>query len=167
MESNGCWYALRSKPVKEASAAALLARAGLDVYLPQLRVHKQHGKPASVEPFFPGYLFARLDASRGEIRLANYTHGVLHVVGFGNEPTPVPDSIIDALRMRLTPRSELGGVTNYQRGDRLMITSGPLKDVEAIFDAKLSATGRVRVLIQMLSNQCRAEVNVRQLRRVG
>jgi hypothetical protein len=48
-----------------------------------------------------------------------------------------------------------------------MITAGPLRDAEAIFDAHLSASGRVRVLIEILERQCRAEVSIAQLRRIS
>lgn len=160
-----CWYVLRAKPKKETAVAMLLERAGIEVYLPQTLVHRQHGRPPQPAPFFPGYCFSRLDAQRGQLRLARYTSGVLHIVGYGDEPWPVPDALVEAIRARLAQGR--AAATPFRPGDRVVITGGPLRDVEAIFDRHLSASGRVRVLIQILERLCRAEVSIEHLRRVG
>ena len=95
------WYVLRSKPKRENLAGALLARAGVDVYVPEVRTHKAPSKPPKLEPFFPSYFFARLDPAAGELRMANYTSGVLHVVGYGDQPTPIPEAMVERIRERL------------------------------------------------------------------
>ncbi len=161
------WYALRTKPRQETLAATLLTGAGIEVYFPQERVHKQHGKPPVSEALFPGYLFGRLDPERAEIRLAGYTPGILYVVGYGGEPYPVPDDLIAYIRQRLARRLGRPDRDDLRQGDRLVILSGPLRGVEAVFDRHLSATGRVRILVQILRRLCPAEVDIRQLKRVG
>src|SRR5581483_12163848 len=95
------WYALRSKPKREFFAASQLTRAGIEVYLPQVRVHRQHGKASACEPFFPGYFFGHLDPQQTEIHLAKYTPRILYVVGYGDEPSPVPDELITSIQRRL------------------------------------------------------------------
>jgi len=158
------WYALRSKPRRESSAAALLTKAGIEVYLPQTRVHKQPGRGPILEPFFPGYLFGQLDPLLGDVRLVKYTPGILHIVGYGDEPWPVPDDLIAAIQERLTRGREALAHTGFRPGDRVVITGGPLRDVDAIFDCGLSATGRVRVLVRILGSLRPADVHVAQLR---
>jgi len=161
------WYALRSKPKHETLAAKLLADAGLEIFLPEERVHKQHGKPPVLEPFFPGYLFGRLDPQLAELRLARYTPGILYVLGYGTEPCPVPDDLIVYVRQRLERGRGQTTHVEFQRGDRLVIVSGPLAGVEGIFDRQLSATGRLRVLIQILTRLCPTELHVRQVQRIS
>jgi hypothetical protein len=56
-------------------------------------------------------------------------------------------------------------MAQHPPGDRVVITAGPLRDVEAIFDRTLSPSGRVCVLIRMLERLCRAEVHVSGLQR--
>ncbi len=160
------WYALRSKPRREASAAALLSRAQIEVYLPEVAVRQQGGKSPIVAPFFPGYLFCRLDPQLGEIQLARYTTGILHVVGYGGQPWPLPDDLILAIQQRLAGFKGLSAKPDFRPGDRVVITGGSLRDVEAIFDRHLSASGRARVLIEILHRLCHANVHVGQLRRV-
>ncbi|HZW29434.1 MAG TPA: transcription termination/antitermination NusG family protein [Isosphaeraceae bacterium] len=158
------WYAVRTKPRKETTAATLLTQRGIEVYLPQVRVHREHGKPAVLEPFFPGYLFGRLDPEQADLARANYTPGVLYVLGYGGEPCPVPDLVVATIQQRL--ESARGRPSDLRPGERLLITSGPLRGLEAIFDAHLSPTGRVRVLIRLLKRLCRAEVHINQVRRL-
>ena len=161
------WYALHAKPKKELSAADLLAKAGIEVYVPQVKVNKQYGRPPVLEPFFPGYFFGRLDPARGEIRLASYTSGVFYVVSFGGQPWPLPDDLIYAIKERLAENRGHLPLADYHRGDRLVVVSGPLKGAEAIFDCQLSPTGRVRVLIQMIHRLCRVDLHVGELRQAG
>ena len=161
------WYALRSKPRREFFAASQLTRAGIEVYVPQIKVHRQHGKPSACEPFFPGYFFSHLDPQQAELHLAKYTPGVLYVVGYGDEPAPVPEALITSIQRRLDRSHGSGPLVDFRPGDRVVITSGPLQGLEAVFDCALSPTGRVRVLIQILQRVCRAELRASQLRRAG
>lgn len=160
------WYVLRSKPRRERMAGSLLERAGVEVYVPLVEDEGARGEPARFEVYFPSYLFAKLDPMRGELRLANYTAGVLHVVGFGEQPTPVPAGLVEEIRGRLVGERERR-VVGFARGERVVISGGPLYDVEAIFDRALTARGRVRVLIGMLERECPVELEARLLRRAS
>jgi transcriptional antiterminator RfaH len=159
------WYALSAKPKKEVAVAALLSRVGIEVYLPLTLVHRQHGRPPQPEPFFPGYFFSRLDPQLGQLRLARYTGGVRHIVGYGDEPWPVPAGLVESIRDRLSRGR--AAASPFQPGERVVITSGPMQDIEAIFDQHLSASGRVRVFIQLLERLCCAELPIEQVRRVS
>ncbi|MGH2460665.1 MAG: transcription termination/antitermination protein NusG [Chloroflexota bacterium] len=159
------WYALRSKPRKELFAASQLERAGIEVFVPLLNIYQQHGKRAGHEPLFPGYLFGRLDPLR-TIQLARYTPGVLSILGYGDEAWPVPDNLVLAIQQRLARGRGRAVLDEFQHGDRVTVTSGPLAGLDAVFDCQLSATGRVRVLIQIMRRVCRTELLASQLRRL-
>jgi transcriptional antiterminator RfaH len=161
------WYALRSKPRKEMLASALLTRAGLEVYLPQTQRRAQRGEAPISEPYFPGYLFGRLDPHCGDIRLASYTPGIRCVVSFGGEPHPVPEQVVITIREGLARQQGYPGLAPFRPGDRVRIVEGPLVGIEAIFDRELSAAGRVQVLVRLLERLCRAELQASQLRRIG
>ena len=161
------WYVLRSKPKKESLSATLLDRAGIEVYLPQVESCRPRGKQPVLEPFFPCYFFARLDSLLGEIRLARYTVGVQYVVGYAYQPSPVPDGLVISIKERLERTRGLADNQDLRPGDSVVVTNGPLRGVEAIFEQHLSASGRVRVLIQLLERLCRTDLHVGQLRRTG
>jgi transcriptional antiterminator RfaH len=159
------WYALRSKPRREAWVAGLLSRVDIEVYLPQVAVTHHGGKPIQPKPFFPGYLFGRLDPLLGELDLVRYTSGVLHIVGYGDQPWPVPEDIVLALKKRISGLQRLRSAADFQQGEQVLITAGPFSDVEAVFDRNLSAPGRAQVLIWILRRLCRTEVQIGQLER--
>jgi transcriptional antiterminator RfaH len=159
------WYALRSKPRRELAVAALLERVGIETYVPRTPGGRPRETDARSQPFFPGYCFSRLDSRLGHLRLVRYTTGVLHIVGYGDEPWPVPDALINTIRERL--EQEQPPVVAYQPGEAVVIATGPLREATAIFDRHLSATGRARVLITLLERLCRAEVPIEHLRRPG
>lgn len=158
------WYAMRSKPKKELSAIAMLARADIETYFPTIASKRFPGRSTETVPFFPSYFFAHLDAEIGEFQLARYTQGVLHLVGYGGEPCPVPDQLIELIKERVTGLQGRGIQVDLSRGDRVVITNGPLQGTEAIFDRHLSATGRAHVLVQMLHRLCATDVYVGQLK---
>ena len=157
------WYALRSKPKKEDLVVTLLNRAGIELYLPKVKVQKGRGSPIAFEPLFPSYLFARLARAKAEIAVVKYTPGVVQIVGYGDEPFPVPDDLILSIKQRLTQID----VNGFRNGERVLVTSGPFQGIEAIFDRVLSPAGRVQVLLQFLHGACRAEMQANQLRRVS
>ena len=91
-----------------------------------------------------------------------------HVVGFAGEPACVDARIVDEIRHRLEKPlalDEQGEMMEY--GDPVVITAGPFQDVNAIFDKRLSAAGRVRVLIQLLRQWTPLEMEGRALRKTG
>lgn len=157
------WYVLRSKPRKEAWAAAMLERGDIEVYLPQISGNRDRGKPAAFAPLFPNYLFAHLDAGEGELQMARYSHGVMYIVSYGDEPCAVPDELVSLIRERVG-RVQLRGHSAFDPGDRVVIAGGPLMGTEAIFDRQLSGAGRAHVLIQILHRLCRVNVCVGHLR---
>ncbi|UCF27213.1 MAG: hypothetical protein JSW42_11280, partial [Chloroflexota bacterium] len=74
---------------------------------------------------------------------------------FGGEPATVPENLIHMVRKRVDEIAEAGGefYDGLKAGDPVRISSGPFAGYEAIFDARLPGTERVRVLIQMLSDR--------------
>jgi transcriptional antiterminator RfaH len=142
----------------------MLGLVGVEVYLPRAPARDDGATPSDVAPLFPGYLFGRLSPQRNEFRLANSTPGVLYVVGYGDQPWPVPDGFISYIRRRLNRERRSTPAEDLRHGDRLVITGGPFRGIEAVFDRHLSGSGRARVLVEMLKRVCPAEVHVREVR---
>jgi transcription elongation factor/antiterminator RfaH len=158
------WYVIRAKPKKERSSAALLARAGIEVYLPELSIQKSCNQPAHIETLFPGYFFSKFNSFDSDLRLIRYTPGVAYVLGYDNHPYPLSESFIQTIRKRLAQGQGMM-TSEFSQGDTVVITSGPLRDMEAVFDCHLSGTGRARVLIKVLNRLWRAETHIDHLRR--
>ena len=149
------WYALRSKPRKEEVVGKQVRDRGIEVFLPRLRVHPVNPRAQKVKPYFPGYLFVRADIDVLGLSTFQWLPHTVGLVSFGGEPAPVPDHMIYAIQKRVEEIAAAGGeiFDGLKPGDVVQINYGPFQGYEAIFDARLPGTIRVRVLLQFLSDR--------------
>lgn len=152
-----CWYALYTKPFKEFQVAEILEGKGVEVFLPTIRVWKARLRREKEEPFFPCYLFARFDVEALGPSLIQWTPGLKRVVGFDGQWTVVPDVVIEYIKTRVQEVNEKG-FGGIMPGERVKIVKGPLKGLEAMFEAPLPAAQRVRVLLEFLGSLRRCEI---------
>jgi transcriptional antiterminator RfaH len=91
------------------------------------------------------------------------------LVSFGSEPSPVPDHLIAELQKRVTDIMEAGGelFQGLKPGDEVKILEGPFKGFDAIFDARIPGSERVKVLLSFLSTPrlVPVEMNAGQIQR--
>jgi transcription antitermination factor NusG len=149
------WYAIRSKPRKEEVVWTQTRNKGIEVFFPRLRVNPVNPRSRKLIPYFPGYLFVHLDLnemSKSELTWMPHTIGL---VSFGGEPAIVPENLIYELRKRVIEISEAGGEVflGLKTGDAVIIQDGPFRGYEAVFDSRIPGSERVRVLLQLITNQ--------------
>ena len=146
------WYALRSKPNKEEALFHEASARGFEIFYPQIRVQPVNPRSRKVKAYFPGYLFVQLDLPRVGISVLSWMPYSVGLVSFGEEPSPVPEGLIIAIRHRLEQINAAGGevLEGMKHGDGVVIQDGPFAGYEAIFDARVSGNERVRVLLQLL-----------------
>jgi len=163
------WYALHTKPRKEYQVRDLLESRGMETYLPVLKVTcKGHLRKRREKPFFARYLFARMDLTSVPLSSVNWAPGVTRVVSFGGQPAVVQDEILQWLKDRLAridSRDYHQGLP-LRRGDRLRVKTGPLKDMEVIFERPLSSEDRAQVLIEMLGRLTACQIDLHCLERM-
>lgn len=159
------WYALYTKPKKEYHVDTFLQGEGIETYLPTIaRRVRRRDRPNRLV-FFPCYLFARLDLARTPRSSIDWMPGVQRIVGFGGEPAVVPDEMVDLVRERLNNCKEIA-YGQFRKGDRVRIVSGPLRDLEALFDSPLSAADRVCVLLDVMGRLTPVVLDGRQIVRL-
>lgn len=163
------WYALRTKPRKEDVVWQQLRTQEVEHYYPRVRVHPVNPRARKVKPYFPGYMFIRVDLDEKGISAFKWMPNSLGLVSFGGEPAPIPDNLIYELKQRIQEIAEAGGeiFDGLQTGDKVQIHEGPFAGYEAIFDARLDGKERVRVLLQLINNQREVpvELDVSQIRK--
>lgn len=158
------WYVIQVKPRQEGRVLRRLALAAIGTTLPFIEATRRRGagKVRVLEPLFPGYLFIRLPPISGDPAGWNrvrWTPGVVRVLGVGETPVAVPPELIESIEDRTR---ELGFVrlpSPFTNGARVRLRSGPLQDLEAMFDRPLSRAGRVLVLLQLLGQPTPVEVD--------
>lgn len=156
------WYALRSKPRKEDAIWRQLRSDGFEVFYPRLKVNPVNPRSRKIKPYFPGYMFVLVNLEETGVSRFQWMPHTLGLVSFGGEPAHVPDNLIVELRRRVLEISEAGGelFDGLKPGDSVRISSGPFEGYEAIFDARLPGSERVRVLLELLTSKRRLPVEL-------
>ena len=155
------WLALYTKPYKERQVRDLLRAQDIETYLPEITVQRYGG--TKKKPFFPRYLFARVDPQSPTLLDVRWTPGLTYIVRVGDRPVPVPDQVIEHIRRRLEHMGTLKPEDRFKEGDHVRITRGPLEGLDAVFDRRLSAEGRVRIFLQLVNRLVAAEVDAEDL----
>lgn len=142
-----------TKPNCEAIAAENLIKQGYGCYYPRFLV-LQKDKVVVKRPLFPRYVFAFIDKIWYSIRS---TRGISHLLMANNGPAIIPDSVIDAIRLREDSNGfiVLGkskSPERFQKGAQVRATEGPLTGLDLIYDG-MRDSERVKVLATMLGRQ--------------
>jgi transcriptional antiterminator RfaH len=160
-EPAGCWYVVRAKPRAEAMASASLQARGLPTYLP-LWQRRRRRRPDYAEPLFPGYLFVQSDGRLDWELRARSAPNVVRLLGDDDGPQPVPGALIAEIRARCVQQAR----EPFVAGQRVRVTSGPFRELDAIFDGEYPSGDRARVFIQMVSRLVPVVVDIETLRRL-
>ena len=162
------WYALHSKPIKEALLWEQLSLNEIEGYYPRIRVQPANPRARKIKPYFPGYVFGRVDLEQTNMTALWWIPGSAGIVSFDGMPSHVPEVMIAAIRRQVDEINAAGGelFDRLKTGDVLTVQDGPFKGYEAIFDARLSGDERVRVLLKLLNRpQMPLEIPGRQIQR--
>jgi transcriptional antiterminator RfaH len=157
------WFALYTKPHKEHLVSDLLGAQKVEVYLPEIAVKTRRRDRRAKRPFFPQYLFARLDPQDAMIAKLRWTPGLRCIVSMGGRPVPVPHEVVQEIHRRLATIAQAEPEEPFRPGDAVHIMRGPFEGLDAVFDRTLSAQGRVRVFLQWMSRRVAADLDLEDL----
>ena len=156
------WFVVKTQPRKEALADLHLRRQAFEAYLPLIPASKARPRSAAAKPstpraptpalipFFPGYLFVRLNTARDQWRSINGTIGVSKLVQFGDGPTPAPVGLVEQLIARTAGDGVLGFDDPLPPGAEVRIVGGAFDGLIGVMQSQ-DAFGRVMVLMNVMS----------------
>ena len=159
-----CWYVVHCRPGKELLAeSALQESLGVPTYLP-IVLSRVRGVIKKV-PFFPGYLFLRAAPSQLPVTRIRSMPGVLRVLDHGNGPQAVPKLVISTIMERLETLNAVGGLPehNFKTGDTVWLKSGPFRGLHAVFMGPMTASARVKILLEFLGRLNEVKVDLEDL----
>jgi transcriptional antiterminator RfaH len=110
-------------------------------------------------PLFPRYLFVAVDIAAQRWRSIQSTFGVARLICNGEEPAPVPNAILDAIKQR----EDDEGLVQISRerflhGARVQITDGPFASCLGLFEGARDDE-RVAVLLDLLGRKVRVLID--------
>lgn len=162
------WYAVQAKNHNEARVHHRLVQMVIPAFLPLIEVtkHWRSRRVTRLEPLFPGYLFVRMEpvhAAPEPWSALRWTPGVKSVLGDDNGPVMVPDSVIEDIQRRVQDLGFVRPAVPFGPRERVVVRRGPIAGLEAVFERALSRPGRVQVLMQLLGQQRRVQVDAADL----
>ena len=149
-----CWYALHCKPHMEACVKGQLGVNQIDYFYPTFEARPVNLRSQKIKAYFPGYLFVKLETGSAGFSVIKWMPGVVGLVCFDNDPAPVPDSLIAAIKQHVQ-KTDISGYASsrFKRGEAVQVTGGPLAGLTGIFDLSLPGSQRSRILLKILGQQ--------------
>lgn len=148
------WYLVRTKSGKERWVRDQLISHLPEVFLPLLetRAHRWGRIVMTTSALFSGYLFARFNSQQKYFDV-RYTPGVQGLVCTGQDPVVVPACAVEEIQRRCVDGLVRIVDKSFDKGDRLLITDGPFRGFEAIFERYLSSADRIAILLSTINSQ--------------
>jgi transcriptional antiterminator RfaH len=158
------WYVLHTKARCERQVAIGLHQRGVPVYLPLIWVSPVNPRASRERPFFPGYLFAKVDFQTVGIDILRWSPGVKGLVELSGQPVIVPDTFVTEMQHHLDRVRAIGGMAQdgVRRGEFVKLSGGPFLGYEGLFNARLYGADRAQILLA-----CVQQEFLRQTLRVG
>lgn len=154
------WHAIYVNSRAEKKVAELLMLKDIDVYVPLQKVMKQWSdRKKMVEvPLLNGYVFVNIHKGQNDRVLQ--TRGVVSFVRNNGVIGVIRHEEIERLKqlIELGYQLETNSITtHYKEGDKIKITSGPLKNIEGfVIDSK---EGRfIEVLLESIGQSIRVKL---------
>lgn len=154
------WYVLHTRSRFENVVFEGLTKKSIEVFLPKASVRSRRlDRKAMIRvPLFPGYVFVKSDLTpSNQIEIVK-TAGAVRLVGTRSGPVPVSAETIESLKIIVSGDNKVLTGTDFKKGDRVAVISGPLEGVIGTF-VRYRGIGRVIVSIDALSQFASVEVD--------
>jgi transcriptional antiterminator RfaH len=157
------WYVVQTQVNGEHKAAQNLMRQCYEIYLPRYLKYRRHARKIDVtaKPLFPRYLFVAIDMSTQRWRSIQSTFGVARLVCNGDDPAPVPNGVLGALKAREDDRGfiRMEAKPAFAPGDKVRVLAGAFMDSAGLFDG-MGDHDRVAILLDLLGRKVRVHLDV-------
>ena len=149
------WYVLQSKLNKEEFVLQQLHHRNITAYFPYIKAQPVNPRSRKIKPYFPGYLFVRVNLELVGPSALQWIPGTIGLVSFGGEVASVSDEFLHPIRDHLAQINRTDGqpAKKLTHGEKVVIQAGPFMGYDAIFDSYLPGNERVRVLLQLLHDR--------------
>ena len=158
LELHPRWFVAHTQPHAEAKATWHLSRQGFAIYFPRYLKRRRHARRIETvaAPLFPRYLFVGIDMAVQRWRSIYSTVGVARLVCNGDDPTVVPDGVVEALKSREDPNGfiKLNYRPPFRAGDKIRVLDGAFASCLGLFDG-MAERERIAILLDLLGRKVR------------
>ena len=148
------WYVLACTPRKERVIYHQLQDKGYEVFYPYLINRTKDPNTLRIEPYFPGYLFVKVDLSEVSMSVFQWMPMTSGLVCMAGIPAFVPDTMLRAIQRSLSKANSrvLGMPEDLGTSAAIEASMPELPENGKLFDPQLSGEDRARVLLQFLQH---------------
>jgi transcription antitermination factor NusG len=159
------WYATYTRTNHERRVADQLAQREVEHFLPEYEsVRRWKDRKVRLQmPLFPGYVFVHL-ALRDRLRVLQVP-GVARLVGFGGQPTALPDEQVEGLRRGLNGQLRAEPHPYLAAGRKVRVKTGPLAGAQGIL-VRRKGEFRVVISIELIQRAVAVDVDATDLEAV-
>jgi transcription antitermination factor NusG len=149
------WYILHTKPRCERRVAVHLHQRGFPVYLPLIWVSPVNPRASRERPYFPGYVFVKVDFLAVGLDVLRWSPGGKGLVELGSQPVALPDTFVTELQQCLDQVRAVGSMAQdgARLSDFLPMSVGPFQGYEGLFNARLYGADRARILLACVQQE--------------
>jgi transcriptional antiterminator RfaH len=163
------WYVIHTRPKQERRACLNLMAWKVESFNPELRERRFNqytSRPTyTAKSLFPNYIFVRFSASK-MLRNVMCTRGVRCVLRSNGVPVSVDAELVELIQSRMDDSGFVSMGEHFKAGDKVVITSGPLRSLHGVFAFEMKDTERVRILLDTVTYQAHILASRDQLQKV-
>src|SRR5262249_34567502 len=145
----GFWAVVQCETQREHAVRLLLMRAGLETYLPRIRVRNR------IAPLFAGYVFVRLTPWRWFFVM--WTPHVIRLLMSGVQPAQLSEEIVNQIRKREHNGLVRLPIRRLRKGEKVRILRGSFEGQVGLYEG-MSGKDRERVLLDLLGQAVPVEL---------
>lgn len=125
-------------------------------------VEEKNGKRKIVQRrMFPCYVFIQMVYDNSMWHMITNTRGVTGFVGPQGRPLPLTDAEVERMHLR----EPMSFKTDYQVGDHVKVTQGPLADFVGVVKSVDAHAGKCQVVVSMFGRETPVELEFSQIKR--
>jgi len=153
--------------LKQRAANPNLQDFIFEVIVPkEKQVEIKNGKRKTVEKrSFPGYVFVNMIVTDESWYVVRNTPSVTGFLGSGVQPTPIPQSEVDAIKAKME-RDEPEHTVDLQKDDLVRINDGPLKGYEGKITEVDATKGKIKVSVSMFGRETPVNLDFLQVKKI-
>ncbi len=153
------WFVLYTRSRHEKFVEKALAQKGIESFTPTVFLRRKWSDRVKFieQPYFKGYCFARFSLKDKNRVVAQ--QGIVNIVHFKDEYVPIPDSVIESLKILTKNKIEIDPYPYFEIGERIRVKNGPLRGVEGYIIEKRKNNTALAVSVEAIKASIRCIVD--------
>ncbi len=167
MYQSSQWYLVQCKPRESFRAESHLINQQFTCFHPTYPIKRKIAgrMHVTIAPLFPHYLFILLNETDNWSAIRS-TRGVSRMVRFNGVPASLPHHLVEQLQRHCARLHGEAPEPVYKIGDRVIVTDGCFKELEAVVTAT-SGEERVVLLLNLFNRPQHVELPVSAVAAAG